>query len=49
LETALAPGVAKCGQLVAQLAKFLADFSGKSRLEVREHRREKFMAIGTAL
>ncbi|MBS3850045.1 acetyl-CoA carboxylase carboxyltransferase subunit alpha [Devosia sp. J2-20] len=31
------------------LAKFLADFSGKSRLEVREHRREKFMAIGTAL
>ena len=31
------------------LAKFLADFAGKSRLEVREHRREKFMAIGTAL
>ncbi|MGV8856016.1 MAG: acetyl-CoA carboxylase carboxyltransferase subunit alpha [Devosia sp.] len=31
------------------IAKFLADFAGKSRLEVRELRREKFMAIGTAL
>jgi acetyl-CoA carboxylase carboxyl transferase subunit alpha len=31
------------------IAKFLADFAGKSRLEVREHRREKFMAIGTAI
>jgi len=28
---------------------FLNDFSGKGRLEVREHRREKFLAIGTAL
>jgi acetyl-CoA carboxylase carboxyl transferase subunit alpha len=26
---------------------FLSDFSGRSRLEVREHRREKFLAIGT--
>jgi acetyl-CoA carboxylase carboxyl transferase subunit alpha len=26
---------------------FLKDFEGKSRLEVREHRREKFLAIGT--
>lgn len=29
------------------IADFLAEFSGKSRLEVREHRREKFLAIGT--
>jgi acetyl-CoA carboxylase carboxyl transferase subunit alpha len=28
---------------------FLSDFSGRSRLEVREHRREKFLAIGTNL
>ncbi len=26
---------------------FLKDFAGKSRLETREHRREKFLAIGT--
>ncbi|WP_240230826.1 acetyl-CoA carboxylase carboxyltransferase subunit alpha [Devosia lacusdianchii] len=31
------------------IAAFLADFAGKGRLEVREHRREKFLAIGTAL
>jgi acetyl-CoA carboxylase carboxyl transferase subunit alpha len=31
------------------IAGFLADFSGRSRLELREHRREKFLAIGTAL
>jgi acetyl-CoA carboxylase carboxyl transferase subunit alpha len=31
------------------IAGFLADFSGKGRLETREHRREKFLAIGTAL
>ncbi|MCS6760565.1 MAG: acetyl-CoA carboxylase carboxyltransferase subunit alpha [Candidatus Devosia symbiotica] len=31
------------------LAKFLADFVGQSRLEIREHRREKFMAIGSTL
>jgi acetyl-CoA carboxylase carboxyl transferase subunit alpha len=31
------------------VASFLSDFAGKSRLEVREHRREKFLAIGTAL
>jgi acetyl-CoA carboxylase carboxyl transferase subunit alpha len=31
------------------IAQFLADFAGKSRLEVREHRREKFLAIGTDL
>lgn len=29
------------------IADFLGEFSGKSRLEVREHRREKFLAIGT--
>ncbi|HTN60346.1 MAG TPA: acetyl-CoA carboxylase carboxyltransferase subunit alpha [Devosia sp.] len=29
------------------IASFLADFSGKGRLETREHRREKFLAIGT--
>jgi acetyl-CoA carboxylase carboxyl transferase subunit alpha len=31
------------------IAAFLAEFAGKSRLEVREHRREKFLAIGTGL
>ena len=31
------------------IAKFLADFEGKGRLETREHRREKFLAIGSAL
>ena len=31
------------------IAKFLADFDGRTRLEVREHRREKFLAIGTNL
>ena len=31
------------------IANFLAEFAGKSRLEVREHRREKFLAIGTSL
>ena len=31
------------------IATFLADFAGKSRLETREHRREKFLAIGTTL
>jgi len=31
------------------IAKFLVDFEGRSRLEVREHRREKFLAIGTSL
>lgn len=29
------------------IASFLRDFANKSRLEVREQRREKFMAIGT--
>jgi acetyl-CoA carboxylase carboxyl transferase subunit alpha len=33
----------------AAIASFLADFAGKSRLETREHRREKFLAIGTTL
>ncbi|KKC35795.1 acetyl-CoA carboxylase subunit alpha [Devosia epidermidihirudinis] len=33
----------------AAITSFLADFAGKSRLEVREHRREKFLAIGTTL
>ena len=33
----------------AAIANFLAEFAGKSRLEVREHRREKFLAIGTSL
>lgn len=31
------------------IASFLKDFSGKSRLETREHRREKFLAIGSSL
>ena len=31
------------------IAKFLTEFAGKGRLEIREHRREKFMAIGNAL
>ncbi|KRA44648.1 acetyl-CoA carboxylase carboxyltransferase subunit alpha [Devosia sp. Root635] len=31
------------------IAKFLTDFEGKGRLETREHRREKFLAIGSAL
>ena len=29
------------------ISKFLSDFAGKSRLETREQRREKFLAIGT--
>lgn len=33
----------------SEIGRFLAEFSGKSRLEVREHRREKFLAIGTNL
>ncbi|NMA96999.1 MAG: acetyl-CoA carboxylase carboxyl transferase subunit alpha, partial [Phyllobacteriaceae bacterium] len=33
----------------AVIDKFLKDFDGKSRLETREHRREKFLAIGTNL
>jgi acetyl-CoA carboxylase carboxyl transferase subunit alpha len=31
------------------IAKFLTEFEGKTRLELREHRREKFLAIGTNL
>lgn len=31
------------------IAQFLGDFANKGRLEVREHRREKFLAIGSAL
>ena len=31
------------------ISSFLGEFAGKSRLEVREHRREKFLAIGSAL
>jgi len=31
------------------IAQFLGDFEGKSRLELREHRREKFLAIGANL
>lgn len=31
------------------ISDFLGDFSGKSRLETREQRREKFLAIGTNL
>ena len=31
------------------IAQFLGDFAGRGRLEVREHRREKFLAIGSAL
>ena len=31
------------------IARFLSDFEGRSRLELREHRREKFLAIGVNL
>jgi acetyl-CoA carboxylase carboxyl transferase subunit alpha len=31
------------------IATFLGDFAGRGRLETREHRREKFLAIGSAL
>ncbi len=31
------------------ISGFLGDFAGRGRLETREHRREKFLAIGTAL
>lgn len=31
------------------IAQFLADFDGRGRLELREHRREKFLAIGANL
>lgn len=31
------------------IGQFLGDFAGKSRLELREHRREKFLAIGSDL
>jgi acetyl-CoA carboxylase carboxyl transferase subunit alpha len=31
------------------IASFLVDFAGKGRLELREHRREKFLAIGSTL
>ncbi|RUT29453.1 acetyl-CoA carboxylase carboxyltransferase subunit alpha [Arsenicitalea aurantiaca] len=31
------------------IGKFLSDYSGKSRLELREQRREKFLSIGTNL
>ena len=31
------------------ISQFLRDFDGRSRLELREHRREKFLAIGSSL
>jgi acetyl-CoA carboxylase carboxyl transferase subunit alpha len=31
------------------IEQFLADFDGRGRLELREHRREKFLAIGSNL
>jgi acetyl-CoA carboxylase carboxyl transferase subunit alpha len=31
------------------IAQFLSDFDGRTRLELREHRREKFLAIGSNL
>jgi acetyl-CoA carboxylase carboxyl transferase subunit alpha len=31
------------------ISQFLSDFDGRSRLELREHRREKFLAIGSNL
>jgi acetyl-CoA carboxylase carboxyl transferase subunit alpha len=31
------------------ISQFLSDFDGKGRLELREHRREKFLAIGSNL
>ena len=33
----------------SEIDRFLKDFEGKSRLELREHRREKFLAIGSNL
>jgi acetyl-CoA carboxylase carboxyl transferase subunit alpha len=33
----------------AAIAQFLGEFDGRSRLELREHRREKFLAIGSNL
>jgi acetyl-CoA carboxylase carboxyl transferase subunit alpha len=33
----------------AAISQFLSDFEGRSRLELREHRREKFLAIGSNL
>ena len=33
----------------AAIGTFLKDFEGRGRLELREHRREKFLAIGTNL
>jgi acetyl-CoA carboxylase carboxyl transferase subunit alpha len=37
------------GETRNAISTFLGDFAGKTRLEVREHRREKFLAIGTTL
>jgi acetyl-CoA carboxylase carboxyl transferase subunit alpha len=37
------------GETRKAISQFLTDFSERSRLEVREHRREKFLAIGSAL
>jgi len=37
------------GETRKHIEKFLTDFEGKGRLELREHRREKFLAIGTTL
>lgn len=38
--------VERTGRAIGQ---FLSDFAGKTRLELREHRREKFLAIGSNL
>ena len=31
------------------ISQFLREFDGRGRLELREHRREKFLAIGSNL
>lgn len=33
----------------AAIEQFIKDFDGRSKLELREHRREKFLAIGSNL
>jgi acetyl-CoA carboxylase carboxyl transferase subunit alpha len=37
------------GSTAEAISQFIKDFDGRSRLELREHRREKFLAIGSNL
>ncbi|SFZ85778.1 acetyl-CoA carboxylase carboxyltransferase subunit alpha [Devosia enhydra] len=37
------------GETRRAIAQFITDFADRGRLELREHRREKFLAIGSAL